>query len=584
MPIDSFEYLYKVWWYKHALFDLQVSPFFDPSIFYPFGYHVAMTELTLSNIIPALPLTAFFGEVIAYNLTMLSSFALSGLGMYLLVFHLCGSKMAGLVSGVVFAFCPYRMAQIGGGHLPLMGTQWLPLLLLYLDRMITRRRGMDAFMAGLFYALGALSAWYYAYMFAMAGILYVLLRGKPWKESLFRREFALCAVIFALVTLVLVGLPLLQVVSAQMGGSRWWSLQYVDRFSASPLDFVYPNVLHPLWGHWLMTRYRQGIPESILYLGLTPLALSLIALRHQKGRTRRAVAWMSLAFAVLALGTTLHWRNAPLYVAVPDWLERIFTIGMNLLTKRLALYPISSYSLRMEGAVYLPLPALLLYLYLPFFNSMRVWSRFGLITVFGVSVLAGMGLLELHSRIKYGTARVNCLGVRQLVVTASVVLVVLLEFAAFPYALGTSSTQARPVDQWLAAQDGDFTIMEYPLIKAVSGRSLYSIRTHGKRIGFGQSTLFPEYFVEHRPVLEQFPSRDSIALLEQWEVRYVLVGARSYGTEWPEIERDLASSPDLRHVLSLDDLPIYEGDRVLHLMPGAERTFIVDRIHVYEVL
>src|SRR5512136_614214 len=34
-PGDNFEYLYKVWWFKYALFDLGVSPFHDPSQFYP---------------------------------------------------------------------------------------------------------------------------------------------------------------------------------------------------------------------------------------------------------------------------------------------------------------------------------------------------------------------------------------------------------------------------------------------------------------------------------------------------------------------------------------------------------------------
>ena len=183
-PGDNFEYLYKVWWFKHALFDLHVSPFFNANMFYPYGYNVALSETTISNTIPALPLTLFFGEITAFNLIMLFSFLLSGFGMYLLVLYLSGSRIAGLLSGIAFAFCPYRMAHLGAGHLPLMGTQWLPLLFLYLDRMIVQQRDSDAFMAALFYSLGALSAWYYAYMFALAGALYVLLRGRPWQSYL----------------------------------------------------------------------------------------------------------------------------------------------------------------------------------------------------------------------------------------------------------------------------------------------------------------------------------------------------------------------------------------------------------------
>ncbi len=75
-PGDNFEYLYKVWWFKHALFDLHVSPFFNAGMFYPFGYPVTLSETTVANTIPALPLTLLFGEVVAYNLTMLASFVL----------------------------------------------------------------------------------------------------------------------------------------------------------------------------------------------------------------------------------------------------------------------------------------------------------------------------------------------------------------------------------------------------------------------------------------------------------------------------------------------------------------------------
>ncbi len=583
-PDDNFEYLQKIWWFKHALFDAHITPFFDASVFYPFGFNLVLVETTLSNTILALPLTILFGEVAAYNLIMLLSFVLSGLATYLLVLKLSRSRVAGLLSGVVFAFCPYRMAHLGAGHLPLMGTQWLPLLLLYLDRMVLRRRGRDAFMAALFYTLGALSSWYYAYMFALAGILYVLLRGRPWRQHLWQPQFLRCAMAFALVCLLLVGPFMLPVTRLADEGSRPQSLRYLDYFSASPLDFFYPNVMHPLWGVSLLQRYSQNVIENALYVGFVAFVLAAVAAWRRHDRTTRAFAWLTVIFAIMALGTTLHWGNAPVYIRVPGWLERVFSAGMGFLTKRLALYPISSYSLRVAGAIFLPLPTLLLYLYLPFFSGMRVWARFGLVAVLGVSVLAGLGLQQLRNwvRQRWGAIRGSIAAER--VVTLGVLLLVLLEFAVFPYALGTCSAQARPVDQWLAGQDGDFSIMEFPLSKALSGRALYATRTHGKWISCGQSTFFPRAFTEKLPVLESFPSEASVALLKEWRVRYVLVGARTYGAAWSHVEANVASNPGLQHVVTFDDPPIYEGDRVLRLLLGTERAFVVDRIYVYEVL
>ena len=482
------------------------------------------------------------------------------------------SRIAGFFSGVVFAFCPYRLAHLGAGHLPLMGTQWLPLFFLYLDRIIVRPQIRDGILAGLFYSLGALSAWYYAYMFALAGIAYTLLRGRPWRKHLWQKPFARCVLVFAMVCLVLIAPIALPVTRLWREGDRPQSLRYVDQFSASPLDLLYPNVMQPLWGTSLLERYPQNV-ENILYLGAVPLLLAIIGLWRRRDRTGQTLAWLGLIFAILAFGTTLHGPRGPVYIRVPDALERLFTIGMSLLSKRLALNPISSYSLRVAGAVYLPLPTLLLYLYLPFFNAMRVWARFGLVPLFAVAVLSGYGVQHLHTRACW--PRMG---------TALLLALVLLEFAAFPYALGTSRVQARPVDNWLAAQQGEFAIMEFPVLKAMTGRSLYATRTHGKAITFGYGTFFPRAFNEQRGVLESFPSPESIALLKRWAVRYVLVGSRTCGAEWPQRQRDLSTAVGLRYVLTLDDEPTYEGDRLLHFLPGTERAFIVDQIHVYEVL
>ncbi len=212
---------------------------------------------------------------------------------------------------------------------------------------------------------------------------------------------------------------------------------------------------------------------------------------------------------------------------------------------------------------------------------MRVWARLGLIAIFGVSVLAGYGLQRLNRQYLRPSPHARF---RSGVVTLLVLGCVMLEFAAFPHALGTCSVQARPVDYWLASQKGDFAIMEFPVIKAMTGRSLYAMRTHGKKVSFGYGTFFPRAFNESRALLDAFPGPESITLLKSWGVRYVLVGSRYYGATWAQLERDCSAAPGLRFVRTIDDVPAYAGDRLLHLLPGTERAFIVDRIYVYEVL
>ncbi len=577
-PGDNFEYLYKTWWFKHALFDLAASPFFNSRMFYPFGYNVAMSETTVANTIVALPVTLLFGEVVSYNLTLFASFVLSGLGMYLLVLYLTRSRLAGLFSGIVFAFCPYRMGHMGAGHLPLMGTQWLPLMLLYLDRTRISQRSRDAFMAGLFYALSALSAWYYAYIFGLAALTYLALRTWPWRVTLRQRALWRCGLVFVAVSLILVGPVALSMVDVFREGSRPQSLRYVDQFSASPLDFVYPSTMHPLWGARLINGYAQNVYENTLYLGLVPLILALIALFASRRALVRAWGWLGAVFAVLALGTTLHWRNTPVYVRVPPAVERVFTVGMGFLTGRLALYPISSYSLRVPNAIYFPLPTLLLYLFLPFFRSMRVWTRLGLIAVAAVAVLGGWGLQHVWRRLEGRFSRWRT------AVVGGLVALAMLDLVVVPYALGMCDVQPRPVDRWLQQQTGEFAIIEFPVAKALSGRRLYMLRTHDKNISFGYGTFFPREFYDALPVLEQFPSPQAIALLKSWGVRYALLNTRSLGAAWPEMSVALDSTPALRLVHAFEEAPIYQGDRVLRHMPGTEDAFVVERVLVYELI
>ena len=110
------------------------------------------------------------------------------------------------------------------------------------------------------------------------------------------------------------------------------------------------------------------------------------------------------------------------------------------------------------------------------------------------------------------------------------------------------------------------------------------MRTHGKSITFGYGTFFPWAFERQRATLESFPSGESLGLLKEWDVRYVLVRPDGYGEAWQGVERDLMVGAGLRHIITLDDEPIYEGDRLFHLMPGTEPAFAVERVHVYEVL
>ena len=103
-------------------------------------------------------------QLLAYNLLLLSGFALSGAAMFLLVRSLTQHTGAALVAGFVFAFLPYRYMHYA--HLELQMAQWMPLCLWALHRTISAGRIRDGLLTGLFLALQTLSSFYYGIFFA----------------------------------------------------------------------------------------------------------------------------------------------------------------------------------------------------------------------------------------------------------------------------------------------------------------------------------------------------------------------------------------------------------------------------------
>ena len=150
---------------------------FDGNIFHPTRYTLAFSDAALVPALTVVPLI-WLGvpQLVAYNLLLLSGFALSGIGMFVLVRSLTGQIGAALVAGFVFAFLPYRYMHYA--HLELQMAQWMPLCLWAFHRTLKSGRLRDGILTGLFFALQTLSSIYYGLFFAtfmvpFAGVLLI---------------------------------------------------------------------------------------------------------------------------------------------------------------------------------------------------------------------------------------------------------------------------------------------------------------------------------------------------------------------------------------------------------------------------
>jgi hypothetical protein len=258
-------------WIAHQL---QADPWhlYDGNIFYPEKNTLAFSDAMIVPSLMAAPLV-WFGvhQLVAYNLLLLSGFALSGAAMFLLVRSTTDHTGAALVAGFVFAFLPYRYMHYA--HLELQMAQWMPLCLWALHRTIRDGRLRDGLLTGLFLALQTLSSFYYGIFLAAFLIpvgIALLIGGGRGRVSPAVRSLAAGAVLAA----VLVG-PFTRpyFTARQSVGER--PVSEVEEYSARPRDYLAAHPRNTLFGGPLEGARMR---ERALFQGIVVPILALAAL------------------------------------------------------------------------------------------------------------------------------------------------------------------------------------------------------------------------------------------------------------------------------------------------------------------
>jgi hypothetical protein len=519
---DNIYFIFLIRWYEKAWLQLGISPFFHPWLNYPQGWNLASTDTSLATTLFGLPASLLYGPTFGYNFAMLVTFVLSGWAMFTWVRHLSGSTAAGLVAGTIYAFLPYRMAHFLIGHMNLSGTAWFPLYFMGLyDLLRSASRGgkLKADWKAIALTAAALgligfTSMYYLYMvllisgvFGLAYVLWVdrsrLKNGAYWR-SLLTRLAALGIVCLPLVALSIQ--PFLGLNS--QGGLASRSVSYASMYSASPTDFILPSTQHFLFGQWVGAHFDRSLwIEGTLYIGVVAFILAVIAWVKRSASEHQALLKVALVIIlvsfVLALGTDLHWNNQRVELPVPTFLQ----------------------SMVHRDSLPIPLPALLLFEFLPFYAKMRALMRIGLFVLIFSTLMAGLGAAYL---IRKAGPR------RALPLTVLLIVLVFLDFYPGPYQ-NFAVVSARPVDTWLAQQPGQGAVAQFPFIQEEDQDQVYNTLTHGKPfIGGFFSANQPEQYQRIRPVLANFPETDptangkSVDLLRSLGVQWVLFDLDQY--------------------------------------------------------
>ena len=224
--------------------------------------------------------------------------------MYLLVRDLTGSRLAGFVSGVAFAFLPYRTFDT---RIQVLMYGWTPLALWALHRYFTtgRRAALAAFAVA--FLLQGLSNGYAFYSAAVAVVVVAV--GLP-------ARMRLRTLIDLTVTAVLMLALLLPVIGAYRRARvehEWYRTRAENvRFSARARQYL-PAWRPPTWGN----RYRLSPGLALSGLAALGAGAALFGRRHRTGLTYAAVAGVGF---VLSLGPEPAVAGVGLSSGPYDWL------------------------------------------------------------------------------------------------------------------------------------------------------------------------------------------------------------------------------------------------------------------------
>jgi hypothetical protein len=492
---DSAFFAWQIGWEIHAL-KTDILEFPHGNIFHPLRYTLAFDEPVIGTTVLILPLALFTDDAVwLFNVARLLTFVFSGFTAYLLARELGCRDGAALVAGTGFGFSLIKSDQIA--HLSTLGTQWLPLVVLFTYRYTRTGRLRHAMLAGLFYVLSTLACGYHG----LIGAAVLPLAALPLVWGQWR------LVVRAIPAMAVVVLALLPLYALHQAGLE--PLRYVrgseetTLYSASLETFLATQPWNWIYGE-LTSPFRTAANE--LFAGLVRPALiaaaAWLAWRERRRPSAVVVSFlvMGLAAALIALGPEVRWR----------------------------------------GTVLFPGPFAALRELIPAFQMIRVPSRAGAFIALAVSMLFARALLRWQDRWVLLTVT--------FVLFVGETLMIPIPMPEWAKVVDTRRPPP-PVYTWLAKEPGDFAVVELPILdirgvfeRAAYHESIYMVHStrHWKRLLNGYAGIEPPHYVALREKAKRFPSAESIGMFRSLGARYVILHWGAYGPfKSARISRDL---------------------------------------------
>jgi hypothetical protein len=348
-PGDPYLNSWIMWWDFHQTFHDPLH-LFNGNIFFPLKYSLAFSEHNYGIALLFFPLYALgIRPLTVQGLATLLGFAFSGYGAFRLGRTLTGSTGAAWVTGIAFAFVPYRFGLLP--HVNYLFSGWIPVLLEALVLFVRERSRKRAAWLGVSFFMNGLSVihWFILTLIplALTGLFLAFRHGAERDRAGLKR---------GALALGIAGIALLPFLLPYQKAAQLYAFARTPdeamSYSALPKDWLNPA---PRNRAWRSLGESPSPPARGLFPGLLLLLLPLAAALRSPAHARESSA-----------------PHAPdvLYVgALWAVLGFLGSLGMNTPFHRI------------------------LYGTLFFFRSIRVPSRWAMVAYLGLALLAGAGAL-----------------------------------------------------------------------------------------------------------------------------------------------------------------------------------------------
>lgn len=522
-----------VWdWEWHALTTDPLN-FFNANIFAPFEKTLAYTETMLGTAIFAWPIKLLSGNNIAltYNLVVLLTFAINGLGMYLLAFYLTKNRWGSVIASIIYAFAPFKLLH-SIEHLHLTG-MWLPYFFLCLHKFFKNPNWKNIISTFVFILLIFLTGFHYFIFLPIVILIFSIIYFIRCKYAIGKK--ALLKVALASITFILIVAPIL---------IPYFQLKknYNQTRSAETIDFHTPGIADHFISPFLYSLFYKldepGSKNTAMHLEmlvspgvfvyiLFAVSLYFVFKYRKKFFKDSKEHWIYLILAVVAFITSLGYHIKWTHSGKP------LTIGLYAL-----LY------------------------YLPGFSGIRSVGRYVVFTLLSMSALIAYGFKIIFEK--------NSIYYKKIFIVSVTIVFLFVEFSLLAPAMfldAPKDVSRDPFYVWVSQQPSGNIYLHMPI--GVQDETfvnydieyLFNSRHYHEKIVNGYSGHFSPGYEELWRGLKDFDPSEDMESIKRFKTNYLVIHFDRFANK-EEIMKEYTAKCEayegLKFINNFGDIYIYE--------------------------